>query len=263
VGMYWDPQERWFDYSTDSYYDPMKEGENHGVTIVGWDDAYPASYFAAAPGYLPGGDGAFLVRNTWGDLFGDGGYFWVSYYDRSFAREQQLGGFGGMSSYSDVRGVDDYARVYQYDKLGVTAHVGFNSQRVWGANRFTAAKTQTISAVSFYTLASSTTYEVRAGRSLGSLTRRASGTTSLPGYVTVSLDEPLRVYQGKPFVVAVKLVSPGETYPLAIEYPARKWMRGATGSNGQSFISRNGTTWRDTTTFYARSNVCLKAFAQK
>ena len=84
----------------------------------------------------------------------------------------------------------------------------------------------------------------------------------LPGYVTVSLDKTLRVYQGKAFVVAVKLISPGEAYPLALEYPAKKWMRGATASEGQSFISRNGTTWRDTTKLYTRSNVCLKAFAE-
>jgi hypothetical protein len=259
--MYMD-QSRWFDAATGSYYDPLAQGENHGVTIVGWDDAYPAADFAADPDHVPGGDGAFLVRNTWGDSFGDGGSFWVSYYDRSFARDQGLGGLGGMSSYSDVQDVGNYSRVYQYDKLGVTAHAGFRSSRVWGANRFTAVRTQTITAASFYALASSTRYEVWAGRSFGSLRLRATGIAGLPGYTTVALDRTLPVSRGKQFVVAVKLVSPGEIHPLAIEYPATNWMKGATGGRGQSFMSRNGTTWRDTTTLYARSNVCLKAFAK-
>ena len=259
VGMHWD--NRYLDWSTDSYFDPNRDGENHGVTIVGWDDTYAKTNFGAQ-GRLPAGDGAFLVRNTWGADFGDGGYFWVSYYDRSFAREQGLGGLGGMTSYSVVEDADNYSRVYQYDKLGVTAHAGFRSSRVWGATRFTAAQTQTISAASFYTLTSSSRYEVWAGRSLKTLTRRASGTTALPGYVTVSLDAPLPVTAGKPFVVAVKLVSPGEMHPLAIEYPGKGALTsGATARKGQSYISRNGTTWRDTTSLYRRSNVCLKAFA--
>jgi hypothetical protein len=152
--------------------------------------------------------------------------------------------------------------VYQYDKLGVTAHAGYGSTRVWGANRFTAAAAQRIVAASFYTLASSTKYEVWAGRSLKTLSKRASGTLDLPGYTTVDLATPLRVAKGKQFVVAVKLVSPGEGHPLAMEYPAGSWMRGATAKKGQSYISRNGNAWRDTTTAYARSNVCLKAFAQ-
>ena len=53
------------------------------------------------------------------------GYFWVSYYDRSFARDQRLGGYGGATSYAVVEDTGNYARVYQYDKLGVTDHWGF------------------------------------------------------------------------------------------------------------------------------------------
>lgn len=261
VGMYWDW--KWYDSSTDSYYDPSARGyENHGVTIVGWDDAYPASQFGADPGSVPAGDGAFLVRNTWGAGFGDQGYFWVSYYDASFAAEQGLGGLGGMTSYSDVQDVGDYSRVYQYDRLGVTARAGYGISRVWGANRFTAARTQSISAAAFYALASSTRYEVWAGRSFKALTRRAAGVTPLPGYVTVPFAGDLHVRKGRQFVIAVKLVSSGEGHPLAIEYPARKWMAGATARPGQSYISRNGAVWRDTTKLYPRSNVCLKAFAK-
>ena len=55
------------------------------MVIVGWDDSYPRRNFGARYGRPPG-NGAFLVRNSWGASFGDGGYFWVSYYDRSFAR---------------------------------------------------------------------------------------------------------------------------------------------------------------------------------
>jgi C1A family cysteine protease len=260
VGM-WMDQSAYLDESTNSYYDPNADGENHGVDIVGWDDAYPASDFGAS-WQQPPGDGAFLVRNSWGESFGDGGYFWVSYYDRSFAAEQGLAGYGGMASYSDVEDTTNFSRVYQYDKLGVTAHTGYKSTVVWGANRFTAAADQTIAAASFYTLSAGTRYELWAGRSLRSLKLRATGTTALPGYVTAPLTSTMRVSAGRSFVVAVKLDSPGEKYPLAIEYPRTPWMSGATAKKGQSFVSRNGRAWTDTTSVYRRSNVCLKAFAQ-
>ena len=133
---------------------------------------------------------------------------------------------------------------------------------MWGANRFKAAATQTIAAAGFYTLSSSTRYEVWAGRTLRSLRLRASGAVELPGYTTVPLSSKLRVYAGRKFVVAVKLVSPGQTHPMATERPATSWMSGAKAGAGQSYLSRNGSTWVDATSRQPRMNVCIKAFAE-
>jgi hypothetical protein len=165
-------------------------------------------------------------------------------------------------SYSDVENTDNYSRAYQYDRLGVTDHWGFDMPRVWGANRFRASADQRIVAAGFYTLASSTRYEVWAGGTFRTLSLRASGTAELPGYMTVTLDRPLRVYRGRQFVIAVKLVSPDETHPMAMERPARSWMSQATAKRDRSFLSRNGSRWIDATTVRADSNVCLKAFAE-
>ena len=41
--------------------------------------------------------------------------------------------------------------IYQYDDLGVTDHWGYGVPRVWGATRYMAAATQTVSAAGFYT----------------------------------------------------------------------------------------------------------------
>ena len=265
VGMYWDNLA--FSEVTDvagyhaTYFLDHRRGENHGVTVVGWDDAYPAGRFQGDDG-APPADGAFLVRNTWGGGWGEDGSFWVSYYDRSFARDQGLGGYGGAVSYAVVEDRANYTHAYQYDKLGVTDHWGFDSTRVWGANRFTATSAQPIAAAGFYALSSSTRYEVWAGRTLRSLSLRASGTVELPGYTTVPFSTRLRVSAGRRFVVAVKLVSPGETHPMAVERPRRSWMSGATAGAGQSYLSRNGATWIDATSVLPRSNVCVKAFAE-
>ena len=88
------------------YYDGYMGTMPHGVCIVGWDDDYPASNFNKTPP----GNGAWIVKNSWGsqtDLIPDGlvapdgttkdanagdwgivdenglhtGYFYLSYYD--------------------------------------------------------------------------------------------------------------------------------------------------------------------------------------
>jgi C1A family cysteine protease len=266
VGMYWENGA----YSElqdaigaiqPAYYLGVKMGENHGVNVVGWDDQYPAGNFDGVWGQPPG-PGAFLVRNSWGSSWGDGGYFWVSYFDRSFARDQGLGGYGGATSYVTVEGTDNYANIYQYDDLGVTDRWGYGVPRVWGATRYTASATQSVSAVGFYTLSSSTLYQVWAGPTLKTLTLRARGVRQLPGYGTVSLSQPLPVTAGRRFVVAIRLYSPGDSHPLAMERPARTWMRQAVAARGQSYISRNGISWTDVTRVRASSSVCLKAFAK-
>ncbi|MCR5842678.1 MAG: hypothetical protein K6G66_01845 [Oscillospiraceae bacterium] len=61
---------------------------NHGVTIVGWDDAFSASYFLE--GHRPPADGAWIVKNSWGEAWGDGGYFYLSYYDQSLGAIQSF-----------------------------------------------------------------------------------------------------------------------------------------------------------------------------
>ena len=61
---------------------------SHAVTIVGWDDHYSRDLFGEN---TPPGDGAFLIKNSFGKMEGDSmagdqslfreGYFWLSYYD--------------------------------------------------------------------------------------------------------------------------------------------------------------------------------------
>lgn len=71
----------YYDYAHNSYYMPPNDNQesNHAVVIIGWDDSFSKENFLTeAPG-----DGAWLIRNSWGyEGFGSGGYFWMSYYDR-------------------------------------------------------------------------------------------------------------------------------------------------------------------------------------
>ncbi|MBP5607123.1 MAG: hypothetical protein J6X66_02475, partial [Lachnospiraceae bacterium] len=75
------------------YYDGNITTTNHAVTIVGWDDNYPAANFNS--GHRPEHNGAWLVRNSWISEYsslnsvdnynGYFTYFWMSYDNKSMS----------------------------------------------------------------------------------------------------------------------------------------------------------------------------------
>ena len=94
----------------DSYYNPGITGTNHAVAVIGWDDTFPKENFAQqAPG-----DGAWLIRNSWGDEkagCAQNGNFWLSYYDASINT-------GSTTRYAyvfDAQAADNYDNICQYD----------------------------------------------------------------------------------------------------------------------------------------------------
>ena len=136
--------------------------------------------------------------------------------------------------------------IYQYDELGVTDHWGYDGPRRLGrGQRFTATTTQAISAAGFYTLSSGTRYQVWAGPTLEDAhPPRVGPSASCPATGRSSSRQPLQVTEGRRFVVAIRLYSPDDDHPLAIERPARSWMRGAAATRGQSFMQpRRDKTW--------------------
>lgn len=245
----------YYDSKNASYYYGGSSPANHAITIAGWDDSYPKERFRR----IPPGDGAFIVKNSWGSKWGDGGYFYVSYYDTQIAKE--IAAFTGDSR-------ANYKSIYQYDPLGWVGNFGFGTTDAWFANVFTATGEEDVVAAGFYAPSANSEYSVYVYRepengavsSVGALAS-GHGTIKTPGYYTVPVSSPVRVREGMKFSVAVYLSTPGYPYPVAIEYPINGFSGQASAQPGQSYVSTDGVTWRDLTDSTPSANVCLKAFA--
>jgi C1A family cysteine protease len=267
-------------------------GSDHEAVVVGWNDIYPASNF----GSMPQGNGAYLLKNSWGTGWGNQGYFWMSYYEPSVDPDAY--------SYRDVDSPSKYDWTYQYDPLGWTDNYGFGTSMGWMANVFRGTpQGKVIRAVSFYTYSPNTKYKVEiygecpttvpnsygtnnATPSVdpvgGKLLVSESGTFGEAGYNTHTLKKPVTVPLGRAsspanFSVVVKLTDPTGSYffPIPIQnvmgnetgYPNNGPTPRSTVIMGQSYVSPNGEkgTWLDLATYdragiYTGSKACLKAF---
>lgn len=238
-----------------TYYYPGSTSPNHAIVIVGWDDSYSRNNFATHPP----GDGAFLVRNNWGDDWGDLGYCYVSYYD-SWIGKPSVQYFSESTS--------NYDSIYQYDPLGWVISFGTGSDTGYFANVFTSSQDEELAAVGFFTAVPDSTYQIEVYRGISSSPRGRTAsivqTGSFPfaGYHTVDLASAVPLERGEKFSVVVTLRTPGYVYPVAIEYPYNGYSTKARARAGESWVSKDGATWTDITTSYANTNVCLKAFTR-
>ena len=231
-------------------------GQDHGVSIVGWDDAFPRDRFAQTPP----GDGAWIVRNSWGSDWGDRGYFYVSYHDTRLS---------GAITYT-ASTLPSGIRAYQHDPLGWTANLGFRSPTAWMANRFTASAAGSLVSLGFYASSPGTTYEMSlflgGGDTPGSGTRASgpvTGTFETPGWHVVDLPAPVDLAAGQRFDAVVRLTCPGTETPLPAETAVPGYSERAAAAPGQSYLSPDGSSWQDLTATDPQGNLCLKAFVRE
>ena len=226
---------------------------NHDVVIVGWDDSYPASNFSTAPE----GDGAFICVNSWGEQFGENGYFYVSYFDSNI-------GIYNVA-YTSVQSSDNYDNIYQSDMLGWVGQIGYNRENAYFSNVYEAKGEETLEAIGFYAIGPNTEYEIYyvdkfAGeQSFASKRFLTKGLLANAGYYTVEINEEIKMAQGEKLAIIINIKTPNSERPVAIEYNADKTGNVAAVDDGEGYISANGKNW-ERVEESQNCNICLKFY---
>ncbi len=229
---------------------------NHAIAIVGWDDSRETD--APEPG-------AWLCKNSWGDNWGNDGYFWISYYDKHAGQHPEM---GAVSMQNTVEKYFD--EVYYHDYHG-WRDTKTDCDEVF--NAFTANDTLEIIALNFYTAANNVDYELivyddYTNGSLQNELATVSGTLQYTGLHTVDLPEALIFNEGEDFYLYLYLSDGGQPFDRTSDVPVLlgggpKTIVESSAEEGQSFFY-NGSEWED---FYFSGddlwentgNFCVKA----
>lgn len=233
----------------------------HLIALVGWVDNLDRTSFTTSANGTPAGDGAWLARNSWGSEIGDGGYFYISYYDTSHGCETAV--------FHTAEETSNYTRQYGYDTLGWTNSIGSGLTGWMAMQAVSAEAGETIKSVGFYnTESGAAQYNIYiytgsaagAPRS-GTLAYSAAGTLALSGYHTIPLATPVTLRNaGTRFSAVVRLANQSYVYPIPIEYNDGFYSAKANASANETFYSDDGGSWTDLTEMYAKTSACLKAY---
>lgn len=225
--------------STDSnsYYLNEKLGQNHAITIVGWDDNYSIDKFNGAA--KPASKGAWLVKNSWGDYNSEHGYMWISYEDKN------------ILSYTDNYSItevkeDKGQKIYQHE-YSMTASLADNTLTT--ANVFEFGKHQALQGVMFASDSIGANYEIYLipinGNEAINYNNRIllkTGTVPYSGYITEEISNfPLATGKG---AIAVRIDNRANNRKskIAMEMNVKGYdMFRAKANIGQSYVLRGGT----------------------
>ncbi len=271
--------DEYYNYKTNSHYCYDDQISNHAVLVVGWDDNYPKENFNSD--HQPEHNGAWLIENSWGADYGDSGFFWLSYYDKSVCYNPKC--------FYNLESADNYTTNYQYDLTGYQLLLNSNytngdeDKTAYAANLFTAKDNEQLEAVSFYTTDADTQYQISIYTDLSSKDPKSgklvySGETNTEpyaGYHTIELENAVKLTKNTDFSVIVKLSNPNYEYPVAVNCSyssVRKDELEYSVSKGVGFISPDGDMWEDVNEYsYFDSSLnpaihcimscaCIKAF---
>ena len=254
--------------------------QNHVVTIVGYDDNYPKSNFVKDN--QPPGDGAWLVKNSWGSDLNDfpnngyahwglyegqdipgsdykatskkhTGYFWLSYYDASIYGPEAY--IFENSDPDIIYNQHDYMVVAEY---GEYATKSVNKM----SNVFTAKQNEELRDISVFTVTPGTKirYQVyllaeNAQNPEDGVCVASSDEISFDfgGYHRIALnsEKPIYLCKGQKYAVVVCERTPGGKYSLSFgindiepRHDSNPRLFHSVINKGESFLYIDGK-WRD------------------
>lgn len=232
---------------------------NHAIAIVGWDDQKQTQFERP---------GAWLCKNSWGENWGNSGYFWISYFDKHCGVHAEMGAI----SFQHVEPMT-YDHIYYHDYHGWRSTLTDISEAF---NAFSATGNQWLKSVSFFAAADQVAYTIkiydrfRNGNLIDELAS-ISGVIPYCGFHTIDLEQPIPLIAHDDFFIYLKLSHGGQPIDRTSEVPV---LLGASRQNtivisaahpGESYYLADGR-WIDLFNYHFEdpswdhtANFCIKA----
>ena len=211
-----------------SYFCNHESKINHAISIVGWDDNYSRDNFKDTPD----GDGAWIIKNSWGENSGENGFYYISYYDKYHALASDLYTF----IFNDSIRLDNN---YQYDISGITDYYYQPSNTAWYKNVYSIRSNEYLEAVSTY-FNSLTNYTISIY--VNDELRHSQKSSSKSGYYTIYLDNKLALHKEDKLEIVFKVTTENDTgIPISEIFSLKKLYYG----ENISFVSYDGINWDD------------------
>ena len=229
-------------YNEDTFaqYNPNEDISDHAVCLVGWDDNFKKEKFKETLD----GDGAWIVKNSWGSDWGNEGYFYVSYYDRTFCAfpDKIEECFVAISLENTIL----YNKNYEYDFAGLSEFYIDHGETITYVNTYESTGNDVIAAVGTYFNDEGVDYDIEIYVN-DELVYTQSGVSPFYGYHTIKLEKYVSINDGDYFSIAVT----SNAAPLC-EYPRALY------KDESSIIIYEDNTWYDLNE--DGEVACLKAY---
>ncbi len=226
---------------------------NHIVTVVGWDDTFKASLFKTASNVTE--DGAWIVKNSWGESKGDAGYYYVSYQDPNISNL--------ISADAVLASEQTYKNNYFYDGSSAISSIKMSSGQSFAAVYKADAgngKQEALGEVNVVSMSDNAFYGIQVYTDLTDPSDPESGTAAytkpyefvqdLAGVQTISIPE-VTLHQGSKYAIVITNRGSG-----TIQFGVEK---------NESYQTSGGTRWftssagiEDNQTFYKTGEASSK-----
>jgi C1A family cysteine protease len=230
TSFYWNSS--YYNSGSNSYYYSGATATNHAVLIAGWDDNKVTA----------GGTGAWLIKNSWADTWGNAGYFYISYNDSKINSN-------GVAYWPTKITTSNSKKLYYYDEVGAFSSAGYGVDTAYGLSKFTISGNHRLTKVGTWSYDNNTTMDFQIygtfdGTNLSNLLASATGVTApYTGYYTFDLGSSIAVTDGQIVYVKARYTSVGSSYPLSIESKSdiESWgWDSPTIQTGKNWISSSG-----------------------
>ena len=201
VSYYTDQSNTYLRKPDNTYYYNGKKKANHAVLLVGWDDNKPTA----------GGTGAWIIKNSWGDTWGDNGYFYMSYND--------VHAMANAVVYPSRKETKDIDTLLSIDKLGKTSSLGFRKNEAYALIKYNVNEEFNFTKIGTYINESNSfidieVFKIKNNNLLSDTIAKVYNLyADYPGYHTFGI--PFKT-SGE-FYVKIKYHTPNYLYPIPIE----------------------------------------------